>query len=114
MGLFKSKEDKVLGHFKSTYRENMADLNQARINNDGGDFAFLQAHHQSMRWATKSTQDRFRIRIGTDSFDRALLEMSCAEFGFNVNNVLNAQNPYTPTSQDRFMNDLLGISWREH
>ena len=102
MGLFKSKEDKVLGYFKSTYRETMADLNQARIDNDGGDFEFLQAHHLSMRKATQITQDRFRIRIGTDSFDRALLEMSCAKFGFNVNHVLNAQNPYTPTSQDFF------------
>jgi hypothetical protein len=94
MGLFTSKEDRILDYFEATYRRSLASLYGLRVSQGYGvPFFFRSSHGNAIRWAMKETQDKYRVRIDSSQFDRPYLEMSCAEYGFNVLEVLNARDP---------------------
>jgi hypothetical protein len=93
MGLFKSKDERILHHLEKTYRKLLAQEygHQVALGESGpGSFRAMQ--HLAMRHAVKQTQEKYRVWFDASHLDQAYLEMSCAEYGFNVHEVMNTKS----------------------
>ena len=94
MGLFKSKDERLAEFFSSRYREVLArDYRLQAEQGYGGPYALRSAHLRALRQALFDTQNKFHVRFNADQFDRSYLEMSCAEYGFSLRDVLSAKDP---------------------
>jgi hypothetical protein len=95
MGLFKSKDEKVLDFFESTYQSALPVMYKLTADQgQTGPYWFQLAHGGALRRAAKNTQDRFKVMIDMNYFDDAYLQISCAKYGFNYLEVVQAQRPF--------------------
>lgn len=103
MGIFKSKDEKIVDHFTQSYSRCFALFYEHLQFNGKTDDAqgLREAHHQSIRRGAKDTLDRYGVLpYGVDAMSDSLLALSASRYGFDPSQVKSGHGSGRSGSQE--------------